>query len=783
MEKKHKTSSKLKNLLRFFLGFPLTIVSFYFIGKVLFGHSDDVISHIHSINPLGFALGILLIVLFFLLRSLTWNNLLHEEGISVDPVHSMYLLSISEIRRYIPGSVLGFLSRVSNFKIYKVPTNTILKLIFYESIIFLLTSLLISIPAVIFLLERINFHLPLFLFFLILIVPLFASCVFAFKYGRRTGEIILKLYKYRTSFLLMASAWILFGLGNYLIASSIEYFNPDRIVALSSLFAFSWLAGYVIIIAPLGLGVREAVLTYGLSFLSPAGIAATIAIISRVTLVIIELIFLAGVTLFHKFIKIRHKVSYQSLILWGAIVAYISYFSYVCIEKYNNFFTGRFDLGNMDQTVWNTIHGRLFEITNPDGVQITTRLAFHADFILILLSPFYIIWEDPRMLLLIQTVVIGLGAYFVFQICKRLTKNETISLIFSLSYLLNPLVQKQNLFDFHGVTLATTFLLGAFYFSLGKKYIPMLSMLLLAALTKENVFLIVGLFGIYLWIKDKNLRWVILTVACMVSFYLLVSKFIPQARGGQHFAVEYFNDFGDSPLSITKNIFFQPLKTAGKILSTNNINYLGILLEPAAFMSLLAPVFLIFSFPDLLINLLSTNKNLTSINFHYAATIIPFIYISAIYGTESLLKRKLINSKVISLLLLLGTVYSTYQYGALPGSKHPSNEIYNNRLVDRARIDKFLSTLPQDLSIAASNNVGSHLSHRQKIYTVPNGLKEADIVALLLNDTYAQPSLSEQKKYASSLKNDSSYILLFETGDFIAFSKKSVSEKIPRLSF
>src|SRR5690606_35418815 len=118
----------------------------------------------------------------------------------------------------------------------------------------------------------------------------------------------------------------------------------------------------------------------------------------------------------------------------------------------------------MDQTVWNTLHGRVFQFTNPDGIENISRLAFHADFILILLSPLYLIWSDPRMLLLVQTVVLGLGGYFVYKIALHVLKHKTLAVVFSILFLLNPLVQKQNLYDFHAVTLATTFLLAGWYF-------------------------------------------------------------------------------------------------------------------------------------------------------------------------------------------------------------------------------------------------------------------------------------------------------------------------------
>lgn len=104
--------------------------------------------------------------------------------------------------------------------------------------------------------------------------------------------------------------------------------------------------------------------------------------------------------------------------------------------RYDNFYTGRYDLGGMDQTVWNTIHGRIFQASGDNG-EVISRLSSHADFILILISPLYKIWSDPRMLLLLQTIVIALGAVFIFKLANMiLGKNAAV--VFSILFFAKP---------------------------------------------------------------------------------------------------------------------------------------------------------------------------------------------------------------------------------------------------------------------------------------------------------------------------------------------------------
>src|SRR3989344_7353207 len=122
-------------------------------------------------------------------------------------------------------------------------------------------------------------------------------------------------------------------------------------------------------------------------------------------------------------LKLLKKYKYE-LVLALLISIYISYFTTASFQRYDNFYTGRYDLGNMDQTVWNTINGRIFQTSNESG-SIISRLSAHADFMLILLSPFYLLWSHPKMLLLIQTIVLALGAVFVYLIAEKILKNKS----------------------------------------------------------------------------------------------------------------------------------------------------------------------------------------------------------------------------------------------------------------------------------------------------------------------------------------------------------------------
>lgn len=467
--------------------------------------------------------------------------------------------------------------------------------------------------------------------------------------------------------------------------------------------------------------------------------------------------------------KIKYHWQEIAVVLFAFI--YSLYFNIASFLRYDNYYTGRFDLGNMAQTVWNTTQGNLFTLTDPNGTREVSRLAFHADFILVLLSPFYAFWQDPRMLLFIQTIVLSLGGVFIYLIARHILENRTLSVALSLCYFLNPAVQYTNLYDFHSVTLATTFLLAAFYF-IQKKYFPLtLIFLILAGITKEQVWFITALLGLYILFisKQRKLGLFIFTTSAFL-FYYLIWIAIPSSLGSAHFALEYYSDFGNSPGDIIKNIFFEPFRTIQTLLLPDRIGYLKQLLLPLGYLSLLAPFYLIFAGPDLGINLLSTNPTLHQIYYQYSATVTPFIFISAIYAIK--LIRKYIPEipfTAFGVLILITTLISAYTYGPLPGAKKPNLDMFTKPLPIRNAVDYQIEQIPEHESVSASNNLGSHLSHRKNIYVVPYGIGQAQNVLFLTTKSANE----YEKKALEVILKDPNFLLIFNQDNFYVFKRLS----------
>jgi len=757
---------RVKKIVKIFLGIPLTIIAFIFVGKILFDSLPKIIDHLKSADPLLLLIGAILMLGFFLVRAVAWTKIVEfytEKEKSVS--ESVYLYSLAETKRYIPGNIFSFVSRIQKFSTEKFPKTTIIKALGLEAIIMVISAGIISIPAILSIFSSVKYSLLA--FFPLILIPLFIFLVY--KNVLKIRSLALSIFPKKNIFdyinLLSIStfAWVLFGFANYFFMAAIFPNDPNTILKISSIFILSWLIGYLSFVAPMGLGVREAVLIYLLAPFSPLYANAAIAIFTRILFVISEILFLGVSLLFHKKIKLTRKSENLIPIIIVAISSftYITYTIFFSISKHINFYTGKFDLGNMENTVWNTVHGRFFVFSNPDGMGELSRLSAHADFILVLFAPFYAIYPSANVLLIAQSLIIGLGGFFIYLIAKKADLSEKIAALLSIGYFLNCFIIEQNLFDFHAISLATTFLLGAFYFLLLKKYRLMTLMLLFAVLCKENVYLVAGIFGAFLYFKGKKKFGAIVMVGSFLMFYLLMSYFIPTARSGDHLALEYLTYLGTSPLEIIFSPILKPEIFFSQVFRIETLDYIRLNLIHTGFLSLISPLYLIFALPDFFINILSDNPNLRSDQFHYGALIAPFVYISTILGIKKLLKLKvkLISKNSIFYYLLFFILFSAYLYSPLPGARKGDTSAFRpdpNRTMVLTEIAK----IPEEKSVSATNNIAAHLVQREKIYVIPNVTNSVDYLVFYKNNLdLAQEILMVNDKYVEIFNSNNLVIL------------------------
>ena len=153
----------------------------------------------------------------------------------------------------------------------------------------------------------------------------------------------------------------------------------------------------------------------------------------------------------------------------------------------------------------------------------STVFSLHVEPILIPISWLYLLYPDPLLLLILQAVVVALGAIPLFALARYKLGSEWVGLAFALIYLLNPTMQAANWLEFHPLTLAPTFLMAAFYYLVTDRPGRFALFAILAISCKEEMALLIFMMGLYALVIRRRPRFGLITMGLSLAWALLRS--------------------------------------------------------------------------------------------------------------------------------------------------------------------------------------------------------------------------------------------------------------------
>ncbi|HSS73474.1 MAG TPA: DUF2079 domain-containing protein [Gaiellaceae bacterium] len=460
------------------------------------------------------------------------------------------------------------------------------------------------------------------------------------------------------------------------------------------------------------------------------------------------------------------------------MAAYAAGFGSLSVLRHRAFNTGRYDLGNMVQTVWNTEHGHFLQMTSGDGRQIS-RLAAHFDPILAAFAPLWWIWPSPEMLLVVQAVVVALGALPVFWLANKHLRSERAALGFALVYLLYPATQWLTLNEFHPVALATPFLLFAFWYLDEDRLVPFAIFAVLAMTTKEEIGLVVAGMGIWYAIRRRTRTGATVAVAGVLVSALAIAVVIPHYNAGADSAFYgRYDAIGGSAGGIAKTAVAHPWRILEQAFQGRDLHYLFHLLLPLGFLFLLSPVVLIAALPELALNVLSATSTQTSIHFHYTAGAIAPLVAATVLGA-ALLARRFPAGKVAVGAVLVALVAS-WKIGAIPlWGVVPGGEDYQRndwRVTAHDHIAAHaVSLVPKAAVVSSTNVLGAHLSDRRRVLSLPKLADATWVVADETRSSYADRSAPLPAAAALvRLRQSPDWRLVFSRDGVLVFHRKNM---------
>ena len=266
-----------------------------FLGSSLYQHWRELRQYQWTLDYRFLALSFLLLFIAFCFRVSLWQEALRLLDATVSFQKAFEIWFLGNLGRYIPGRVWQFLGWIhlcgkeginqvqaaASIAIGQVLTNTAGLLVAFlllarvSDTIGRMAPLLVAIPASVVILQpswlewAINYLLR--------------------NLGREPIVVHLKAPDMLRLFGLHFIAWVLDGLSFYTFASAVYQLSLAQLPIFIAIFAGAYVAGYLSLITPGGLGVREGVLTYLLSFYLPWEMAIIVSLLSRVWLTAFEL--------------------------------------------------------------------------------------------------------------------------------------------------------------------------------------------------------------------------------------------------------------------------------------------------------------------------------------------------------------------------------------------------------------------------------------------------------------------------------------------------------------
>lgn len=251
---------------------------------------------------------IIILPLFYVFSALGWDFILRFLGHRIGVGRAQVAWGQPMLARYVPGSILYVLGRVLLSERAGVPRRTTIASIVYEQAISATSAIIVAsyfvinhpdlqgqplrwavlllIPAAILVLHPRVFG------------PLANRALKAF--GREPLPAVVPLRGVVALIAFYSMNWIVVAVGIYCVARSVTYIPFDDILLVGSAQAIGYFAALITIVAPAGLGVRDAAFAWGLKAALPGksfALGSLIAIAVRGVMTVGELIYVGAVTL------------------------------------------------------------------------------------------------------------------------------------------------------------------------------------------------------------------------------------------------------------------------------------------------------------------------------------------------------------------------------------------------------------------------------------------------------------------------------------------------------
>lgn len=485
------------------------------------------------------------------------------------------------------------------------------------------------------------------------------------------------------------------------------------------------------------------------------------------------------------------------MVLSNALLIYVVLLSIVSLRKFSELAIDAEHLGIIEQLLWNTAHGRLFSSSAVAG--LTLSLGDHLSFIWLLIAPIYAIHSSPEFLLILQPILIGLGAIPLFMIASKLFNSRWTALIIAGAYLLFFPLQNSAISGVSELSMTPVLFFSAFYAWMKDRTGWMILWLALLLGVNEELALTVAAFGLFsMLFSEKKLLGFYISVAGVAYFLVAIKIIIPHFRGAPYpydllppyLGVDMIHKvitFAFNPIFIIKS-FVTPL--------VPKLHAFLQIFGPLSLLPLFGGSTLMIMLPAAAMKWFSSDPAHWGASLQYTAHISPLLMISACYGIHNLSEWR--NSYLLhrhnlwssdkeqvvfamAWTMLISSFLTCFYFGSTPISQSFESQGRFDLTTDRGQILKAIaSRVPPTASVSAQTNIFSHLAQREDIRLFPD-IRNSTYIVLDLNGDTAPLNADEYRQQLVDLLESGDYELVIYHKDLVMLRTGSASSSNQKL--
>ncbi|HVX33756.1 MAG TPA: lysylphosphatidylglycerol synthase domain-containing protein [Solirubrobacterales bacterium] len=285
----------------------LAVVVFGFLVLTVVDQWSEIQSEGVHFHVLWLIPALIILVLYYVLSAFGWDLILRTLGYRVGFGQAQVAWGQPLLARYVPGSVLYVLGRVLLSERAGVPRRISLASIVYEQAISATSAIVV---AAYFIIKHPDLQGYPERWAVLLLIPLAVLVLHPKVFGRLSQKaleafgrdplpVVMSLRDVISLIVYYSLVWLAVAFGIYAVARSVTYIPYSDILLVGSAQAIGYFAALVTLVAPAGLGVRDAAFAWAVKAALPGrsfAVGSLISIAVRGVMTVGELIYVAGVT-------------------------------------------------------------------------------------------------------------------------------------------------------------------------------------------------------------------------------------------------------------------------------------------------------------------------------------------------------------------------------------------------------------------------------------------------------------------------------------------------------